>query len=361
MQRGEISPCCQPMTIGSNGTTDNLIRESMKEKENDRDQDQEEIDAYAQQISIPEGGTNQVVLQRHLDKILDSLPHPFYVINAHDYSIVFANRAALGGQGKGGARTCYELTHHRSSPCCQHKEHPCPLETVKKTKKPILVEHSHYDGKGGQRFVEVHGFPVFDEQGEVVEMIEYCFDITKRKQAEQRLAHLANHDALTDLPNRNLFNVRLGLEIEHAIRDKNRLAVMLLDLDGFKEINDLLGHDAGDEVLRTVARRLEAILRKSDTVARLGGDEFLVLLPALPSAEDAGTSARKMIQALAAPLEIQGQNVGIKGSLGIAIFPDDGDNPETLVKHADMAMYLAKGEGGDGYRFYGGRIPAIFS
>lgn len=361
MQRGEISHCCRPMAVGGNGTTNNLIRVSMKEKENDRDQSKEEIDAYAQQIFIPEEVTNQVVLQCHLDKILDSLPHPFYVVNADNYSIVFANRAALAGQGKGGARTCYELTHHRSSPCCRHKEHPCPLETVKKTKKPILVEHFHYDGKGEQRFVEVHGFPIFDERGEVVEMIEYCFDITKRKQAEQRLTHLANHDALTDLPNRSLFNIRLELEMEHALRDNNRLAVMLLDLDGFKEINDTLGHDTGDEVLKTVARRLEAVLRQSDTVARLGGDEFLVLIPELSSAEDAGISADKMIQALAAPLEIQGRSAGIKGSLGIAIFPDDGDDPETLTKYADTAMYLAKGEGGGGYRFYGGRTPAIFS
>lgn len=323
----------------------------MEEKENNLDQAHDEIDAYEKERFELEKVKDQVVLQRHLDRILDSLPHPFYVVNAHDYSIVVANQAALRGQGKEGRYTCHELTHHQSRPCLS-KEHPCPLAIVRKTKKSTLVEHIHYDSKGELCFVEVYGFPIFDEQGEVVEMIEYCIDITKRKQAEQKLAYLATHDALTELPNRTLFNIRLKLEMGHAIRDKNRLAVMLLDLDGFKEINDTLGHDTGDEVLRAVARRLESILRKSDTVARLGGDEFLVLVPELSSAEDAGISAHKMIQALAAPLVIEGKGLCLKGSLGIAIFPDHGDDPETLIKYADMAMYLTKSEGGGGYRFY---------
>jgi len=323
----------------------------MKEKENNGDQDQETIEGYAKERFRLETVKDQMVLQRHFDRILDSLPHSFYVVNVKDYSIVVANQAALGGQKKSGRYTCHELTHHRSTPCLS-KEHPCPLAIVKKTRKPTLVEHIHYDGKGEPHFVEVHGFPIFDEQGEVSEMIEYCIDITKRKQAEQRLAHLATHDVLTGLPNRTLFNIRLKLEMEHATRDKNRLAVMLLDLDGFKEVNDTLGHDAGDEVLKTVARRLGAVLRKSDTVARLGGDEFLVLVPELSSTEDAGTSAYKMIKALAAPLVIEGQEVRLKGSFGIAIFPDDGTDPEALTKYADKAMYLAKGEGGGGYRFY---------
>lgn len=317
----------------------------MKEKENNGDSAHEEIDAYGKEISRLEQVKDQVVLQRHLDRILDSLPHPFYVINAHDYSIVVANQAALGGQGKGGRHTCHALTHHQSSPC-QSKEHPCPLEIVKKTKKSTQLEHIHYDSKGEPHFVEVYGFPIFDEQGEVVEMIEYCIDITKRKQAEQKLAYLATHDSLTDLPNRNLFNIRLNLEMAHAIRDKKRLAVMLLDLDGFKKINDTLGHDAGDEVLQTVAKRLNAVLRKSDTPARLGGDEFLLLVPDISSPDDAAITAHKVIKVLEAPLEIQGQNVGIRGSLGIAIFPDDGGDPETLVKHADLAMYAAKAAGG---------------
>lgn len=317
-------------------------------KENNSDQAQKAIDEYEKERSGLEMVKDQVVLQRQLDRILDALPHSFYVINANDYSIVLANQAALGGQKKGSRHTCYKLTHNRSSPCLS-TEHPCPLEVVKKTKKPTLVEHIHFDSKGEPRCVEVHGFPIFDELGEVIEMIEYCFDITKRKQAEQRLAHLATHDALTDLPNRTLFNIRLKLEMEHALRNNNQLAVMLLDLDGFKEINDTLGHDAGDEALRAVARRLEAILRESDTVARLGGDEFLVLVPDISSLEDAAITADKIIKILETPLEIPGQKVDIKGSLGIAIFPGNGDDPEALIKYADTAMYSVKGQGGGGY------------
>src|SRR3989339_420931 len=266
-------------------------------KENNGDQARKAIDEYEKERSDLEMVKDQVVLQRQLDRILDALPHSFYVIDAFDYSIVLANQAALDGQKKGARLTCYELTHNRTSPCLS-TEHPCPLEVVKKTKKPALVEHIHYDRMGEPHCVEVHGFPIFDELGEVIEMVEYSFDITKRKQAEQKLAHLATHDALTDLPNRALFNIRLRLEIEHAIRDKNQLAVMLLDLDGFKEINDTLGHDAGDEVLRAVARRLEAILRESDTVARLGGDEFLALVPTISSFEDAAITADKIIKTL---------------------------------------------------------------
>lgn len=323
----------------------------MKEKEDNLDQAQDAIYVYAKEISKLERVKDQVVLQRHLDRILDSLPHPFYVVNARDYSIVVANQVALSGQEKGGRYTCHELTHHQTTPCVS-KEHPCPLAIVKKTKAPTIVEHVHYNSKGEPRFVEVYGFPIFDEQGEVIEMIEYSIDITKRKQAEQRLAYLATHDALTELPNRTLFNIRLKLEMEHAIRNRDRLAVMLLDLDGFKGVNDTLGHDVGDEVLKAVARRLEATLRKSDTAARLGGDEFLVLVPALSSAQEAGSMADKMIKALAAPLVIGGQALCLKGSFGIAIFPDDGDDLEALTKHADTAMYLAKGEGGGGYKFY---------
>ena len=324
----------------------------MKEEENNLDQAREELDAYQKEISRLEGVKDQVVLQRHLDKILDSLPHPFYVVNAADYSIVVANQAALQGREKGKHYTCHELTHKRSSPC-PGKEHPCPLEIVKKTRKPTQVEHTHYNSQGEPTFVEVYGFPVFDDHGEVVEMIEYSIDITKRKLAEQKLAYLATHDALTDLPNRTLFHIRLKLEMEHAIRDKSKLAVMLLDLDGFKVINDTLGHDAGDQVLQAVARRLENMLRKSDTVARLGGDEFLLLVPGLSAPEDAAITADKLTRALATPLEIQGQTVILMGSLGIAVFPDHAEEAEALVKNADTAMYAVKGKGGDCYMFYG--------
>ena len=323
----------------------------MYKNESNMAQASEEIATYQEEVYRLEKVKEQVAAQRRLDMILDSLPHPFYVIDAHDYTVVVANQAALRGVKKGERHRCYELTHKRSSPCLS-KDDPCPLEIVKRTKKPVTLEHTHYNGRGEPVFVEVHGFPIFDEQGEVAEMIEYSIDITKRKLAEQKLAYLATHDALTALPNRTLFDIRLRLEMGHAVRDSNRLAVMLLDLDGFKEINDTLGHEAGDEVLRAVGKRLDGLLRESDTVARLGGDEFLILVPALSSPEDAGTAAHKIIKALAAPLEVRGKSVETTASLGVAIFPDHGSEPELLIKYADIAMYEIKGQGGGGYRYY---------
>lgn len=330
----------------------------MKERKGKADQIQEMIEAYEQKISRLiaklEQVKKQVVAprQRRLDRILDSLSYPLIVIDAKSYAVVFANQAALGGRGESGGHTCYGLTHRRSSPCL-NREYPCPLEIVKKTGKPVVVEHSHYDAEGGQHVVEIHAFPVFGEQGEVVEVVEYCFDITQRREAEQKLAYLATHDALTGLPNRTLFNIHLQLEMEHAVRNRKRLAVMLLDLDGFKEINDTVGHDAGDEALKIVARRLESSLRQSDTVARLGGDEFLVLIPALSSGRHAGGMAQKAITALSAPMVLEGEELIVGTSLGIAIFPDDGNDPEALIRCADAAMYQVKGAGGNGYRFCG--------
>ncbi len=286
------------------------------------------------------------------EQVFESLPYPFLLINVADYTIAMANKASNPRGARLEGMTCYELTHHQKN-ACSGEEHNCPLREVVKTKRPTVAEHIHYDAQGEPRFFEVHGYPVVDDAGNVVKMIEYSIDITKRKQVEKELAYLATHDPLTDLPNRAQFLVRLGLEMEHAVRDGNKLAMILFDLDRFKEINDELGHDAGDEVLKSVGKRLKGILRKSDTAARLGGDEFLVLLPALSSIQDIESMACKIIKTLAAPLTIKGQKLRIKGSFGIAIFPDDSDNLEMLVKYADMAMYRVKGAGGDGYRLYG--------
>lgn len=286
------------------------------------------------------------------EQVFESLPYPFLLVNVSDYTIAMANKAATPRGFLPEGMTCYELTHHQKNVCSGDK-HVCPLQEVLKNGRPAVAEHIHYDEQGEPRFVEVHGYPVVDDVGKVVQMVEFCIDITKRKQSEQELVYLATHDSLTDLPNRSQFNIRLGLEMEHAIRDNNKLAVMLFDLDRFKEINDELGHDAGDEVLKSVGKRLKGILRKSDTAARLGGDEFLVLLPALSSIQDIESMACKIIKTLAAPLTIKGQELYIKGSFGMAIFPDDSDNLEALIKYADMAMYRAKGAGGDGYQLYG--------
>jgi diguanylate cyclase (GGDEF)-like protein/PAS domain S-box-containing protein len=170
-------------------------------------------------------------------------------------------------------------------------------------------------------------------------------DVTERKQFEDRIRHLANYDNLTGLPNRSLFYDRLRQAINLAGRNRHELSLLYLDLDKFKSVNDTLGHDAGDEILKGAADRVQQQVRESDTVARIGGDEFAVILPKITSEQDAATVARKIIDALFAAFELSGekrQQVHIGASIGIATFPADGADMDALLKAADSAMYKAK-------------------
>ena len=191
-----------------------------------------------------------------------------------------------------------------------------------------------------------------DDAGEVTHYAGIFSDLSAQEQVQERLRSLAYYDLLTDLPNRLLFRDRLRYAIAQARRDKHRLALMFLDLDRFKTINDTLGHSTGDALLRTVADRIKCHVRESDTVARLGGDEFTILLPNLGGKRDVTPVANKLIEVLASPMEVEGQNLYVTASIGIALFPDDGDDEESLLKHADTAMYRAKTSGRDNYQFY---------
>jgi diguanylate cyclase (GGDEF)-like protein/PAS domain S-box-containing protein len=173
-------------------------------------------------------------------------------------------------------------------------------------------------------------------------------DVTDRKRAEERLAHAAQHDALTGLPNRSLFMERLG----ECVTRRRRGAVLFIDLDHFKAINDRLGHLAGDRLLIETGRRLEGCLRPGDTLARLGGDEFAILLENVPHEEAATNIARRILEALAPPLGLEGQRVRTTASLGIALALEGTDRPDDLLRHADTAMYRAKAQGRSGFAFY---------
>ena len=177
-------------------------------------------------------------------------------------------------------------------------------------------------------------------------------DITERKQLEQKLADMATHDPLTGLPNRLLLSDRLDVGLAQAQRNDTRLAVMMLDLDRFKTVNDTFGHSVGDELLRTAGERLMGIVRKSDTVARMGGDEFVVLLLQVAKAEDAVRVAQKILGIFRKPFVLGAYQVRITTSVGIAIYPEDGEDVETLLKNADTAMYWVKEQGRDNYELY---------
>ncbi|HEX6159113.1 MAG TPA: EAL domain-containing protein, partial [Thermoanaerobaculia bacterium] len=182
------------------------------------------------------------------------------------------------------------------------------------------------------------------------EIISVSRDVSERRQAEEQIEYQAYHDALTGLPNRSLFRDRLTVALAHAKRQSGPVAVMFLDLDRFKYINDTFGHSLGDELLRGIAERLRRSLREEDTIARMGGDEFTVLLADLTAVDDAAMIAQKLLETVAAPLHIEGHELYITTSIGIALYPSDGDTAEALLKNADGAMYRAKEAGRNSYQ-----------
>lgn len=211
---------------------------------------------------------------------------------------------------------------------------------------------------GSHRFTSISGEPIFDSRGGFRGYRGVGGDITERKRAEAHIQYLATHDSLSDLPNRVLFNQMLSMTIETAQRYERRFAVMFIDLDRFKLVNDSLGHGAGDTLLKEVAERLRRSVRSSDVIARMGGDEFVVLLQEVASEKDAETVARKILHAVIEPTVLAGQECRVTASIGICIYPEHGEDVQTLMKHADAAMYVAKEEGKNNYQFYSPDIKA---
>lgn len=238
-------------------------------------------------------------------------------------------------------------------------------------KEPIHDEWRVLHPAKGEIWVEVRCTPDVQRDGSIV-WYGYFHDITARKKMEETLRErvltqkkrereirfLAYHDALTRLPNRALLLSRLRQAIAHTQRSNETLAVMFLDVDRFKTINDTLGHPAGDTLLQQIGHRLTATLRIGDTVARAGGDEFLILVPGLHSAEAAGPVAEHVLAALSAPFMVSGQTLRVTGSVGLAICPRDAADVENLIKYADTALYLAKEQGRNTFRFFSPELDA---
>ena len=196
---------------------------------------------------------------------------------------------------------------------------------------------------GRESAIEDTATPIHDRHGRVTGAVIVFHDVGAARALSLRMSHLAQHDVLTGLPNRLLLSDRLDRAIASAHRHRSSLAVLFMDLDRFKRINDLLGHAVGDQVLQSVASRLVAGVRRSDTVSRQGGDEFVVLLTEVACAEDAAFSADKLLAAIAAPHHIEGQDLHVTASVGIGVYPADGTGAEALLIKADLALLRAKG------------------
>jgi diguanylate cyclase (GGDEF)-like protein len=209
---------------------------------------------------------------------------------------------------------------------------------------------THRDGN--QIFIEDSVAPISDRFGRSSGTVLVFRDVTAARVLAEQIAHLAEHDALTGLPNRLLLNDRLDLAISRANRESNQLAILFLDLDNFKHINDSLGHPAGDKLLKSAAKRLQDCVRAPDTVSRQGGDEFVLLLQDVEQIDDAAFTAERILKVMKAAHSIDGHELYVTASIGISVYPDDGQDTATLLKHADTAMFQAKSAGRQNFRFF---------
>lgn len=275
-------------------------------------------------------------------RLLESIPDAV-VVTGPDGEIVFANRAAE-------AMTGYrrkELTGRKVEvliPARQRGPHVRDRRRFYRRGAPRMMGHGQGDFRlrrkdGSLVEVEISLGPAAEDTVAVIR------DVTERRRMEEALAHRALHDPLTNLPNRSLFFDRLHQAIGSARRQGTQLAVVMLDLDGFKAVNDAYGHAAGDDVLKTVAVRLSAGMRESDTAARIGGDEFAWILPRVASRRAVDRMIRTRLGAAREEISVDGDAVDLGVSAGVALYPEDGRDADSLIRHADAAMYTAKRHG----------------
>jgi diguanylate cyclase (GGDEF)-like protein/PAS domain S-box-containing protein len=232
------------------------------------------------------------------------------------------------------------------------RQSPTTLSMLENKATGLAADSALIRRDGTELAIEDSAAPIHDRQGQVIGAVMVFRDVSSTRAMTQKMSYLAQHDSLTELPNRVLFGDRLSQALTHAWRSRKKLAVLFLDLDRFKHINDSLGHDVGDRLLQLVAQRLLACVRSSDTVSRQGGDEFVVLLDDVARVRDASVIADKILTALRAPYRIDQHELHVTASIGIVTHPDDGVDALTLMKHADVAMYSAKTSGRNNYRFF---------
>jgi diguanylate cyclase (GGDEF)-like protein/PAS domain S-box-containing protein len=226
-----------------------------------------------------------------------------------------------------------------------------------------LEEKGHWSGevwgrrKSGETYPALHTISsVFNSSGRVTHYVSMFCDITALKRQQANMGYLAYHDSLTGLPNRMMLIDRLEHALRSHLRNKMQLAVLFIDLDGFKAINDTLGHAIGDQLLQVTAKRFQSLLRSGDTVARLGGDEFVIVAESCRSREGIVRIAEKLIATIAAPLHLDGHELEVRGSIGIAVAPQDGQDTERIMAAADQAMYRVKTKQGNDFCFFDGSM-----
>jgi diguanylate cyclase (GGDEF)-like protein/PAS domain S-box-containing protein len=266
--------------------------------------------------------------------------------------ITYSNPAVESILGCASSALIGKSTFAMLSDASRAVHHPHFLHAVatKSGWSAVTLEMCHTNGS--YRIVESTASPTLDPSGALIGFRGAIRDITERKRAEDRIHYQAYHDSLTDLPNRELFLDRLTVSLIHAQRRGEGLAVFFLDIDHFKLINDTLGHSVGDALLQRVARRLQGFIRSDETLARVGGDEFLLLVPGAGRTADAEQRAQMLLEAMAKPFVISGNQLYATISIGIALYPANGTNAETLLKNADSAMYQAKEIGRNAFQFF---------
>jgi diguanylate cyclase (GGDEF)-like protein len=294
------------------------------------------------------------------ETILNSMEDAIIVLNKHDLSLVDANQVFLEKVGKSlkdlVGTPCYFTARELFHPCypCHGHTDTCILNDTLFSGNTSDQEFQSRDENNEKRYTKIITIPIKMPGKEVDQILLIVRDVTKARLLQDRLRHLAFHDVLTGLPNRQLFYDRIHQSLAMSHRHKKMMAVMFFDLDRFKKVNDTLGHDIGDLLLVEVARRLVACVRKSDTIARMGGDEFTAVLNEVENLAQVKKLANKMLKSLGKKFHLGEHALTVTSSIGIALFPKDGDKMEILTKHADNALYQAKGAGRNNVQFYDG-------